>query len=98
MACGQPRSFETPFLEKPYLQLGNAPGLGNPESLVLLWHVPVLPGDSKAEWKVDVKTSVDGAWRPVDAPQPNRIAIPGNDVHLVFRVRLTGLVPGGSFQ
>ena len=34
----------------------------------------------------------------VDEPQPNRIAIPGNDVHMVYRALLTGLVPGGSFQ
>jgi 3',5'-cyclic AMP phosphodiesterase CpdA len=65
---------------------------------VLLWHVSVVPGESKADWKVEVKTAADRAWRTLDAPQPNRIAIPGNDVHLVYRALLTGLVPGGSFQ
>ena len=40
----------TPFLEKPYLQLGNAPNLSASESLVLMWHTTNAPAD----WKVEV--------------------------------------------
>ena len=90
----QPRNFEPTFIEKPYLQLGDAPKLGNPESLVLLWHAE----PSAAAWKVEVRASTNDAWRAVDPPQPNRIAIPGNDVHIVYRARLTGLVPGANFH
>jgi hypothetical protein len=40
----------TPFLEKPYLQLGDAPNLSASESLVLMWHTANAPSD----WKVEL--------------------------------------------
>ena len=35
----------SPFLEKPYLQLGDAPKLSASESLVLMWHTENTPSD-----------------------------------------------------
>jgi hypothetical protein len=102
------------FLEKPYLQLGDAPKLSASESLMLLWHTVNTP----AQWTVEVRTSKDKAWRAVGAPtsqvvsspqgeaavagvngaKANVPAPPAIDPHLVYRARLTNLVPGEEFQ
>ena len=44
-----------PFIERPYLQLGNLPHAAAGESLALLWHA----ADEKGEWVVEVKTRKD---------------------------------------
>ncbi len=85
---------DVPFLEKPYLQLGNAPQLSQSESLELLWHTTAAP----ANWGVDIKTSKDAAWRSMDRPASTSINAPGTPPHLVYRTLLKGLVPGEDFQ
>ena len=103
------------FLEKPYLQLGDAPKLSSPESLVVLWHT----ADAHADWKVEVRTSKDKAWRAAGTPWSQRVSAPagvswttaGKDgvkkenpapeaiaAHLVYRAKLTNLVPGEEFH
>jgi 3',5'-cyclic AMP phosphodiesterase CpdA len=90
----QAPSPDGPFLEKPYLQLGNAPKLSNPESLMLLWHAaPELTG-----WTVEVRTSRDAAWRAMDEPAATSVNAPGIPPHVVYRTRLMGLAPGEDFQ
>src|SRR5215471_18100862 len=104
----------TLFLEKPYLQLGDAPKLSPQESLVVLWHTDNKP----AEWRVEVRTSKDSAWRAAGQPTSQKIwapegvatvagkdgakkdspAPPAVDAHLVYRARLTNLVPGEEFH
>jgi predicted phosphodiesterase len=103
-----------PFLEKPYLQLGNAPSLAASESLVLLWHT----GPSPAQWTVEVRTSKDPAWRAMQQPtsqivsapagrpavagqdgaKKNAAGSPAIEPHLVYRARLTRLIPGEEFR
>jgi 3',5'-cyclic AMP phosphodiesterase CpdA len=103
-----------PFLEKPYLQLGDAPALSASESLVLMWHTD----NSPAEWKVEVRTAKDSAWRAAGQPTVQTISAPAGepaiagkdgakkdapaspaiDPHLVYRTRLTGLPPGQEFR
>jgi hypothetical protein len=103
-----------PFLEKPYLQLGDAPKLSSQESLVLLWHTNPGP----AEWTVEVRTSKDRQWRAAETPRPTTVSAPAGeptvagkngakkdapappaiDPHLVYRARLTNLVPGEEFR
>ena len=103
------------FLEKPYLQLGDAPKLSQQESLMVLWHT----ADTPADWKVEVRTSKDSAWRAVDAPWSQKVSAPAGvswttvnkegvkkenaapaaiAPHLVYRARLTNLVPGEEFH
>ncbi len=102
------------FLEKPYLQLGDAPQLAASESLVLIWHTENVPD----KWDVEVRTSKDSVWRStgevrsqvVSAPAGEPIiagkngakkdapASPAIDPHLVYRARLTNLVPGEEFH
>src|SRR3954470_10964565 len=43
------------FLFEPYLQLGDAPGLANPERAEVVWHT----ADHDFDWWVEVRTSPD---------------------------------------
>jgi 3',5'-cyclic AMP phosphodiesterase CpdA len=103
-----------PFLEKPYLQLGDAPRLAAQESLMLLWHTGLVP----AQWTVEVRTSKDKAWREVERPVAQTVSAPAGEPtvagkngakkdspappaiepHLVYRARLSNLVPGEEFR
>jgi hypothetical protein len=103
-----------PFLEKPYVQLGDVPALSSSESLVLLWHTENVP----EKWDVEVKTSKDSAWRNVGAVQSQVVSAPAGEpmvagkngakkdapaspavaAHIVYRAHLTKLVPGEEFQ
>lgn len=83
-----------PFVEKPYLQLGNVPKLAAPESLVLLWHTI----DEDAAWSVEVQTGKDSKWRAVDTPVAQTVRAPGIEPHRVYRAQLTKLVPGEEFK
>jgi hypothetical protein len=86
-----------PFLEKPYLQLGNSPKLSGSESLVLIWHTD----DHTADWTVDVRTSKDHQWRaasPSAGPSSQKVSVPGIAPHLVYRADLTKLIPGEEFE
>ncbi len=104
----------TPFLEKPYLQLGDAPNLFASESLVLMWHTT----NARSDWKVELRTSKDSAWRAAGQPQAQLVSAPAGEAavagkdgakkdgpasaaieaHLVYRARLAGLPPGEEFR
>src|SRR5579862_7321213 len=62
----------SPFLEKPYLQLGDSPKLSATESLVLMWHT----GNAPSDWAVEVRTSKDSAWRPAESPSSQIVVAP----------------------
>src|SRR5580704_1021284 len=114
LLLGQTLSSPDPFLEKPYLQLGDAPKLSTSESLVLIWHTENVP----EEWEVQVRTSKDSAWRSTGAVQSQVVSAPAGEPavagkngakkdapappaiepHIVFRARLTNLVPGQEFH
>lgn len=85
---------ESPFLEKPYLQLGNSPKLAASETLELLWHT----GPTQANWSVEVRTSKDASWRAMQKPVATPVNAPGIPPHLVYRALLAGLVPGEEFR
>jgi hypothetical protein len=61
---------------------------------MLLWHTTAAPGN----WGVEIKTSKDAVWRPMDKPAPTSVNAPGIPPHLVYRSLLKGLVPGEDFQ
>ena len=85
-----------PFLEKPYLQLGNSPKLEKAESLTLMWHTD----DQPAAWNVEVRTSKDSNWRAASSAVPlsQRINVKGIEPHFVYRAALSKLVPGEEFR
>jgi hypothetical protein len=114
LLLSQTTLIEEPFLEKPYLQLGDAPKLSTSESLVLLWHTDNTPAD----WKVEVRTSKDPKWRAAGQPTSQTVVAPAGvpavtgkdgakkdspappaiEPHLVYRARMTGLIPGEEFH
>jgi len=113
LACQSLTAAEI-FLEKPYLQLGDAPKLASSESLVLLWHTDNAP----SEWSVEVRASKDAKWRAMQKPTSQVVSAPAGapafagkdgakkdspatpaiEPHLVYRAHLTGLKPGTEFS
>ena len=102
------------FLEKPYLQIGDAPTLSGTDTMMVLWQT----GQTPAAWKVEVQTSKDKVWRAVAQPVSQVVSAPAGqpavagqngakkdapappavDPHIVYRARLTNLVPGEEFH
>ena len=95
LCCGTflMRSQDDPFLEKPYLQLGDRPKSTNAEALTLSWHTRRESGP----WRVQVR-GADGNWRDTPALTTRLVAPPGTEPHQVWRAELTGLVPGADFE
>jgi 3',5'-cyclic AMP phosphodiesterase CpdA len=81
------------FLAEPYLQLGDAPGLADPERVEVVWHA----ADSDDDWWVDARTSPGSTW--VRAPEPSyrRVRLAKVEPHRVYHATIAGLVPGGQF-
>jgi hypothetical protein len=90
---------ESPFIVKPYLQLGDSPTLGETETYSLLWHTDSV----RAEWRVEVKQA-DSPWREQPTFYGRVINVPGNATvkglpsHLVYEGTLGSLRPGGEFE
>jgi hypothetical protein len=83
-------SSDSPFITKPYLQIGHTPSAG---SMQLLWHA----GDTDADWSVEHGAGADGPWTKTETPVPSRVAVAGIEPHRVYRANLTGLEPGRAF-
>ena len=81
------------FLVKPYLQLGDVSPGKVVDDLVLLWHADL----GEAVWAVEYQTGAEAAWRLASPPTSRRITVPSIAPHQLFRVALTGLVPGKEF-
>jgi len=79
-----------PFLQEPYLQLGDSP---EPGSLALAWHT--REGD--AEWSVGTRAEKDEGWRGAQLPRAVPIHAPGIEPHYVVHAALSGLDPGQLF-
>lgn len=93
LAPGAPVDHQNAFLVKPYLQLGNRPGLSNREGMTVVWHATGTP----ASWKASVKTAADKKERNARVQCRNvtvRTAIPQQ----VCRAELSNLIPGETFQ
>lgn len=81
---------DSPFLVKPYLQLGAAPRSG---ALSLLWHAP----DRDGAWAVAFREG-PGPWTSAPAPTWVRVAVPTIEAHRVYTAPLGPLRPGAHFQ
>jgi acid phosphatase type 7 len=86
------------FLVRPYLQLGDAAESesSSPASrgLRILWQAE----DLDAAWALEFRPGTDGSWRLAGAPEWRRVAVPGIPAHRVYRVDVTDLGPGPSFE
>ena len=85
-----PLRAAAPFLEKPYLQLGEASAA--PGSLSLLWHAP----DRDRAWSGEVQGE-GGVWRAMAPPAWKRVAVATVAPHRVYTAALTALAPGAKF-
>src|SRR5262245_12607543 len=114
LLMSHPPNGASPFLEKPYLQLGDAPKLSAQESLVLLWHTDNIP----AKWSVELRTPKDKNWRAMNPTSSTVVSAPEGQLtvadvngesdnvpdrpaiapHLVYRAHLTNLTPGEEFR
>jgi hypothetical protein len=107
-----PPQEQDPFLEKPYLQIGDAPT--GADTMMILWQTD----QTAADWKVEVRTAKDKSWRAAGQPISQVVSAPAGqpaiagkngakkdapappaiDPHIVYRARLTNLAPGAEFQ
>ena len=85
-----PKASESPFVAKPYLQLGH---VSAPGTLVLVWH----SADREGTWTVDYRPGTGGRWQGARAPSFGRVAVGGVAPHRVYYVALTDLQPGELF-
>jgi 3',5'-cyclic AMP phosphodiesterase CpdA len=81
---------QSPFLVKPYLQLGDAPRPAARERLDLLWQTE----DRDAVWSVEVQ-GLKG-WTVQAAPTFRRMAAPPLPPHRIYRATLADLAPGAK--
>ena len=102
------------FLAKPYLQLGDHPKPGAPESLVLMWHTD----STDRSWTVQVRVAGRTAWRVAEPPTSVVVSAPAGEPvvagvngaardapaspaippHRVYHARLRNLTPGREFS
>lgn len=92
----------SPFVIKPYVQLGSAPSSDGTESLEIIWHGP----DKPEMWNVEVNDTKDTGWFSFLAPRRVRklfptvtdVKIEGIPSQKQYRVVVTGLKPGWMFE
>ena len=92
-AAGQSTS-ESPFIVKPYLQLGDLPKLSPSEPVRVLWQ---SANDSGAKWTVEVRQRASDPWRPAIVTGGRLVGTPDAQYRL-FTVPLTRLEPGYQFE
>lgn len=79
---------QSPFLVKPYLQLGDAPEPALRERLDLMWQTE----DRDAAWSVEVQGP--RGWIPQAPPTYRRMAARPLPPHRIYRATLADLAPG----
>ena len=84
-------AFADPFLQVPYLQLGDSPA--DATKMSLLWHSPDVP----AQFAVRVKPVGAKDWKNANVTN-RRIAVRTIEPHLVYSAGLEGLKPGVEFD
>ncbi len=84
------RVAASPFLVKPYLQLGHSPA---DRQVVVVWHTV----DADSQWVVDYRPGTGRRWQAAPTATFDRVAVPGVAPHRIHHVALTGLEPGQLF-
>ncbi len=84
----------SPFIVKPYLQLGDAPYTGDLVTMTLMWHADT----AKATWEVDVKPAGKPTWTPMRTVRHRTIAPAGFPAHDVYEATLGELASGSTFE
>jgi Icc-related predicted phosphoesterase len=86
---------DSPFLAKPYLQLGNRPELQRDERMLVMWHGQ----DADEPFAVEFHRGpgAKGKWTKA-LVQHRRIDVSGSKPFRVYEAELTKLKPGGQFR
>lgn len=84
---------QSPFVHKPYLQLGNSPKNQSQESVAIVWHTP----DSDGNWTVEARNG-QGRWRMSPASLVRRVNVRATAPHRVYQATVSGLKPGAEFD
>jgi predicted MPP superfamily phosphohydrolase len=81
----------SPFVVKPYLQIGRQPG---PTRLQLMWHT----ADESATWSAQVRLEPTQEWVSMDTAQSTRVAVAGVAPRWLHNSALVNLEPGKRFE
>ena len=90
VATAHRQDAASPFVVKPFLQLGEAP---TATTMQLCWNTD----DTDAEWAVEYRLAQGQPWLKADGPMMKRIAMDGVKAHRVYRANFTKLEPGITF-
>jgi acid phosphatase type 7 len=82
----------SPFLVRPYVQLGDAGRLARDEQLVLLWHA----AEGNDSWEVVFRQVGAAAWSEAKRISSTRVAARSVPPHRVFEALLAPLRPSSS--
>jgi predicted phosphodiesterase len=97
--AAQAAAGASPFIVKPYLQLGDSPFLGETETYALLWHTDT----ARADWHVDVRTP-NGTWLEQPTFYRRLVNVPGTESvkglepFAIYEGTLGSLKPGADFE
>jgi acid phosphatase type 7 len=87
-------SVPSPFLVKPYLQIGDTPAAADPATMTLMFHTDTM----KAAWEVETRPTGGAHWIIMRTFGPGRVAAPGFPPHDVYSGTLGSFAPGSAFE
>jgi hypothetical protein len=94
LAMGQSTaSSSSPFIVKPYLQIGDAATTADPTTMALLWQSDT----TTAKWDVETKAEGSSEWMPMRSFWPRRMAAPGLAAYDIYEGTLGSFAPGSTF-
>jgi predicted phosphodiesterase len=86
---------DSPFIVKPYLQLGDLPKLSPSEPVRLLWQAA---DERDVKWLVEVRQRNTDTWRQAIVTGGRLVGTPDTSMYRLFTVPLTRLEPGTEFE
>lgn len=84
----------SPFVQLPYLQLGDAPKPASRESVSILWHAV----DADHQWAIEYRNKGAAKWAKAPATMLRRVDVRTVPVHRVYQAVAANLKPGGEFE
>ncbi|MEO6228650.1 MAG: metallophosphoesterase [Ferruginibacter sp.] len=91
VSCQDKAGSNSPFIAKPYLQIGTNP---SSTTLDILWQA----NDEDATWLVETKAAGSKKWMPVSIPGFKILAVSNIGKRRIYMVSLANLVAGSEFN
>jgi hypothetical protein len=92
--CIAADTLPSPFLVKPYLQLGDAATAQSRERLWVLWHTP----DQSVSWRAEVREKRAGSWKKAKVNVVRTVNAAGIEPHRVMGAALQDLTAGKEHE